>query len=179
MTPDQKEQIRKEFEEWMETQPVRFSERDMAWAAWQEARARAEHEGGKPSANLDAIRDAIEERDAAIEKCELLAKEMVYRGNSVSYIYDKNENRGRVISDACGALTNAGIAVGTIGLVEGIKQLAALSAQPASAAVPEWLVEMCMATESVTPTTDIRATVEALINWHVSVDRSAAQEHRQ
>jgi hypothetical protein len=42
--------------------------------------------------------------------------------------------------------------------------------------IPEWLVEMCMVTEAVTPTADIKATVQKLIDWHCAVDRAAPQQ---
>ena len=39
--------------------------------------------------DLDVIRQAIEERDAALQACDDLANEMIYRGNSVAWWHSK------------------------------------------------------------------------------------------
>lgn len=46
--------------------------------------------------------------------------------------------------------------------------LAAHDAAQVAGEAPQWLVELCMVTEAVTPTADLRATVKELIDWHVN-----------
>ena len=60
-------------------------------------------------ADLDAIRQAIEERDSAIEDCRLMADETVYMGNSVSWWVSKAQANGTALSRAWDALRAAGI----------------------------------------------------------------------
>jgi hypothetical protein len=77
-------------------------------------------------ADLDAIRQAIEERDAAKRDLELLASEMVYKGNSISWIHSKAENYKAALGRAWDALIEAGIPCdGQTDVAEGIRKLAA------------------------------------------------------
>jgi hypothetical protein len=77
-------------------------------------------------ADLDAIRQAIEERDAAKRDLELLANEMVYKGNSISWIHSKAENYKAALGRAWDALIEAGIHPdGETDVAEGIRKLAA------------------------------------------------------
>ena len=59
--------------------------------------------------DLDAIRQAIEERDSAVEDTHLLANEMVYMGNSVNHWWSKAKANGNALSRAWDALREAGI----------------------------------------------------------------------
>ena len=83
-------------------------------------------EGGEvPRLDLDAIRQAIEERDAAIQAVDDLANNMIYNGNSVSWWYSKAVAYGSALDRAWEELKKAGIlADGRIDVAEGIRQLA-------------------------------------------------------
>lgn len=82
-------------------------------------------------ADLDAIRQAIEERDAAVRDTELLANEMVYKGNSVQWWHSKATAYKAALGKAWDALNAAGIhADGTFDVAEGIRRLAASQANP-------------------------------------------------
>ena len=75
--------------------------------------------------DLDAIRQAIEERDSAIRQCDELATQMIYRGNSVCWWHSKAKNYGNALLEAWGALKEAGIKCdGSTTVAEGIRLLA-------------------------------------------------------
>ena len=75
--------------------------------------------------DLDVIRQAIEERDAAIQRCDELATQMIYKGNSVGWWHSKAENYGNALLEAWGALKEAGIPCdGATTVAEGIRRLA-------------------------------------------------------
>lgn len=77
-------------------------------------------------ADLDAIRQAIEERDAAVRDTELLSTEMVYKGNSVQWWHSKATAYKDALGKAWDALAAAGIhSDGTFDVAEGIRRLAA------------------------------------------------------
>lgn len=59
--------------------------------------------------DLDVIRLAIEERDDALEKVELMAREMVYRGNSVQHWHAKATAYGDCIMRIWKVLDEAGV----------------------------------------------------------------------
>jgi|AGTN01.3.fsa_nt_gi hypothetical protein len=76
-------------------------------------------------ADLDAIRQAIEERDAALQACDDLANRMEYRGNSVSWWHSKAENYKAALGRAWEALNEAGIhADGKTDVADAIRLLA-------------------------------------------------------
>jgi len=56
----------------------------------------------------DFIRDLIEERDEALSRVDELANKMVYRGNSVSYIYSKADDYKATIMEVWDALKEIG-----------------------------------------------------------------------
>jgi len=75
--------------------------------------------------DLDAIRQAIEERDEAIQDYHRLASELVYHGNSVSSWYSKATAYKNALGKAWDALNEAGIvADGETDVAAGIRQLA-------------------------------------------------------
>ena len=75
---------------------------------------------------LDAIRQAIEERDEMERKYHDLAEHMVYRGNSVAWWHSKATAYRNAIDEAWDALTTAGIrADGTKTCADGVRELAA------------------------------------------------------
>lgn len=77
--------------------------------------------------DLDAIRQAIEERDAALQACDDLANNMVYHGNSVGWWHSKAKAYGNAIDECWKALNEAGInADGKTSVVEAIRKLANL-----------------------------------------------------
>ena len=59
--------------------------------------------------DLDVIRQAIEERDAAIQACDDLANRMEYRGNSVAWWHSKATAYRDAINRSWDALKEAGI----------------------------------------------------------------------
>jgi hypothetical protein len=59
--------------------------------------------------DLDAIGQAIEERDQAIRDTELLAQQMVFHGNSVSWWYSKAIAYRDAIDEAWKALKAKGV----------------------------------------------------------------------
>jgi hypothetical protein len=78
--------------------------------------------------NLDAIAQAIEERDDALLKYHQLATEMIYNGNSISWIHSKARNYGDALTAAWTELKAAGIeCTGSKSVAEGIKELASRS----------------------------------------------------
>lgn len=88
----------------------------------------------KVMADLDAIRQAIEERDAAIAQAADLAQRMIYRGNSVGWWHSKATNYGNALLEAWAALKAAGIPCdGQTTVAEGIRKLAAKVGAPVAA----------------------------------------------
>ncbi len=80
---------------------------------------------------LDAVRQAIEERDDMEQKYHALAEQMVYHGNSVSWWHSKATAYRDAIDKVWDALRAAGIrADGTKTCADGVRELAALAAQP-------------------------------------------------
>lgn len=78
--------------------------------------------------DLDVIRQAIEERDAALQACSDLANEMIYHGNSVGWWYSKATAYRSAIDECWKALGEAGIkADGKTNVADAIRQLAARS----------------------------------------------------
>lgn len=75
---------------------------------------------------LDAIRQAIEERDAMERQYHDLAENMVYHGNSVSWWHSKAIAYRNAIDEVWDALRAAGIrADGTKTCADGVRELAA------------------------------------------------------
>ena len=75
--------------------------------------------------DLDVIRQAIEERDAALQACDDLANEMVYNGNSVGWWYSKAMAYRDAIDRSWDALKAAGITPdGKTDVATAIRQLA-------------------------------------------------------
>lgn len=75
---------------------------------------------------LDAIRQAIEERDAMERAYHDLANEMVYEGNSVSWWRSKAMAYRNAVDDVWFALKDAGIhADGKKTCADGVRELAA------------------------------------------------------
>ena len=75
---------------------------------------------------LDAIRQAIEERDSMEQQYHDLAEHMVYHGNSVSWWHSKATAYRNAIDEVWGALNAAGIrADGTKTCADGVRELAA------------------------------------------------------
>ena len=75
--------------------------------------------------DLDVIRQAIEERDAALQACSDLANEMVYRGNSVAWWHSKATAYRDAIDRCWDALRDAGIHPdGKTDVATAIRQLA-------------------------------------------------------
>lgn len=72
--------------------------------------------------DLDVIRQAIEERDDAIQKLDLLAREMVYRGNSVQHWHAKATAYGDCIMRLWKIVNEAGIKRGPGDSIEHIVQ---------------------------------------------------------
>lgn len=67
------------------------------------------HNGGERPLPDGLIKQALEERDQAISDYHDLANNMVYQGNSVSYIYSKYKNCSSVISDCWDVLREFGV----------------------------------------------------------------------
>lgn len=75
---------------------------------------------------LDAIRQAIEERDMMEQRYHDLAEHMVYRGNSVSWWHSKAMAYRNAIDDVWAALNAAGVqADGKKTCADGVRELAA------------------------------------------------------
>lgn len=75
--------------------------------------------------DLDVIRQAIEERDAALQKVDDLAELMIYNGNSVSWWHSKAERYQRDLELCWIALRESGIDPdGETMVSEGIRKLA-------------------------------------------------------
>lgn len=75
---------------------------------------------------LDAIRQAIEERDAMERQYHDLAEHMVYQGNSVSWWHSKAAAYRNAIDEVWDALMAAGVrADGTKTCADGVRELAA------------------------------------------------------
>ena len=75
--------------------------------------------------DLDAIAQAIEERDDALMRYHQLATEMIYEGNSISWIHSKAKNYGNALTEAWKELKAAGIECnGSKSVAEGIRELA-------------------------------------------------------
>jgi len=75
--------------------------------------------------DLDVIRQAIEERDAALQACDDLANEMIYRGNSVAWWHSKATAYRDAIDRCWDALKDAGIHPdGKTDVATAIRQLA-------------------------------------------------------
>ena len=76
-------------------------------------------------ADLDAIRQTIEERDNAIQRYHDLANQMIYEGNSIGWWHSKAKNYGAALLEAWDALREAGITCdGKTTVAEGIRLLA-------------------------------------------------------
>lgn len=72
----------------------------------------------------ESTRQAIEERDAALQACEAMAKRMEYHGNSVGWWYIKARNYGDSLEEAWKALNEAGINQdGKTSVADAIKKL--------------------------------------------------------
>ena len=83
--------------------------------------------------DLDVIRQAIEERDAALQACDDLANEMIYHGNSVGWWYSKAMAYRDAIDQSWDALKAAGITPdGKTDVATAIRQLAERSNQKIS-----------------------------------------------
>lgn len=96
-------------------------------AAWSKARATLSAEPER--VGLDAIRQAIEERDAMEQKYHDLAEHMVYHGNSVSWWYSKAMAYRNAIDEVWAALREAGVVSdGKKTCADGVKELAVASA---------------------------------------------------
>ena len=79
---------------------------------------------------LDAIRQAIEERDAMEHAYHLLAGEMVYEGNSVQHWRSKARAYGDAVTGVWNELKAAGIVCdGRKSCTEGVRELAARVAE--------------------------------------------------
>lgn len=75
--------------------------------------------------DLDVIRQAIEERDAALQACDDLANNMVYHGNSVSWWYSKAMAYRDAVDKCWDALREAGISAdGQTHVADAIRELA-------------------------------------------------------
>ena len=78
--------------------------------------------------DLDVIRQAIEERDEALQACDDLANEMIYRGNSVAWWHSKATAYREAVDECWKALGEAGIKTdGNTHVADAIRQLAARS----------------------------------------------------
>ena len=78
------------------------------------------------SIDLDVIRQAIEERDAALAERDQLANEMIYKGYSVGWWYSKATAYRDAIDECWKALNEAGIkADGETHVWDAIRKLAA------------------------------------------------------
>lgn len=76
--------------------------------------------------DLDVIRQAIEERDAALQACDDLAGSMIYHGNSVAWWHSKATAYKNALGECWKALGEAGIkADGQTSVADAIRQLAA------------------------------------------------------
>jgi hypothetical protein len=90
--------------------------------------------------DLDAIKQAIEERDEAVQQYHDLAQSMVYHGNSVAHWYGKAKAYRDAIGKVWNELLAAGIACdGNKSCADGVRELAARKApsiQPQPEPVP-------------------------------------------
>lgn len=59
--------------------------------------------------DLDVIRQAIEERDAALQACDDLAQLMIYHGNSIGWWYSKANAYREALDRSWDALKAAGV----------------------------------------------------------------------
>jgi hypothetical protein len=79
--------------------------------------------------DLDAIKQAIEERDEAVQQYHDLAQSMVYHGNSVAHWYGKAKAYRDAIGKVWNELQAAGIACdGNKSCADGVRELAARKA---------------------------------------------------
>ena len=75
--------------------------------------------------DLDAISQAIEERNDALERLHMMASEMVYQGNSVQHWYNKAKAYQSALQKAWDALQANGIHPdGEMDVAAGIQKLA-------------------------------------------------------
>ena len=75
--------------------------------------------------DLDAIGQAIEERDFALRQYHELANLMIYEGNSIGWWHSKAKNYGAALLDAWDALREAGVECdGATTVSQGIRILA-------------------------------------------------------
>ena len=75
--------------------------------------------------DLDAIKEAIEERDDAVRQYHDLAQNMVYHGNSVSHWYCKATAYGDALSKVWSELQAAGVTPdGNKTCADGVRELA-------------------------------------------------------
>lgn len=80
---------------------------------------------------LDAIRQAIEDHDATLQKYHDLAEHMVYQGNSVSWWYSKATAYRDAIDNVWTELRAAGIVCdGVKTCADGVRELAAMKETP-------------------------------------------------
>ena len=78
----------------------------------------------KQRIDLDAIKQAIEERDAAIGNLEALAQRLEYRGNSVSWWHSKAKSYGDALLESWDALKASGVKCdGKTSVADGIGKL--------------------------------------------------------
>jgi hypothetical protein len=76
--------------------------------------------------DLDAIQQAIEERNAALANLEDLAQRLEYHGNSVAWWHSKATNYGNALMSSWDALKAAGVPCdGQTTVADGICKLAA------------------------------------------------------
>lgn len=88
--------------------------------------------------DLDVIRQAIEERDAALQACDDLANQMIYHGNSVGWWYSKAMAYRDAIDRSWEALKDAGISTdGKTDVATAIRQLAERSNARLSGSEPQ------------------------------------------
>jgi hypothetical protein len=144
------EEVRARFEAWARGKGIRLEacpefpgEYDYPgtqgrWECWQAAyaeRIKAD-EGVVPArGDLDVIRQAIEERDAAMQACDDLAQRMVYKGNSVGWWHSKAAAYRAAIEECWKALGELGIrADGKTHVADVIRTLTAPVNPPAQAA---------------------------------------------
>lgn len=83
--------------------------------------------GGKQEQEAAAsqLREALEERDAALLKCDEMAQQTIYHGNSVGWWYEKAIAYKNALSECWRALKEAGIyADGQTDVADAIRKLA-------------------------------------------------------
>ena len=77
--------------------------------------------------DLDVIRQAIEERDAALQSCNDMANRMEYHGNSVVWWYSKANTYRDALAECWKALNEAGIkSDGKTTVADAIRKLASM-----------------------------------------------------